>query len=255
MAAKPAETSLSQPFDGACSSDRICPSDTRAVSLHFMLAAEDVGYCADRLDRLSGINAAHEQLRVLYLDTPDHAIAGLGLGFGICRRDSTGKSGRWKRFVEPMSSATPKSPRHALAACLREAAAIEIVAQLGTKQWLWSFSCDGSPAEARLEQTTVVMNGKTAVLGSFRLICAAPNAAFFRFVAEICEPDRLRLSAESDLARAYRLCGGPSAPHVLAFAPNLDAKMDAGAAFRVIAAACFDHFLLNETLIRATKDR
>ena len=261
MAAKPAETGLSQPSDGAYLPDSgflpdcVCPSDNRAVSLHFMLAAEDIGYCADKLDRLSGTSAVHEQLRVIYLDTPDHAITGHGLGFGICHRDSTGKSGRWKRFVEPLSSATSKGLHHALAACLRRAAAIEVMAQAGTEQWLWSFSCDGSLAQARLERTTIVMNGKTAVLGSFRLICAAPNAAFFRFVAEICEPDRLRLNAESNLARAYRLCGGPSTPHVLAFTPNLDTKMDAGTAFRVIATACFDHFLLNETLIRATKDR
>ena len=249
MAAKPAETSVSQPPDG------FCRSDSRALSLHFTLAGEDVAHCADKLDRLSGGKATHEQIRAVYLDTPDYAIAGLGLGFGIRRRSGTSKYGRWKRFVEPLSPATPKTARHARASCLRRASAIDVVAQAETQRWLWSFFCDGTAAEARLDRENFVVNGKTVVLGSLSLRCDAPNAAFLHFVTEICEPDRLRLSAESNLARAYRLCGGQSARYVAAFAPPLDADMDAGAAFRAIATACFDQFLLNEALIRATGDR
>ncbi|MHB8886502.1 MAG: CYTH and CHAD domain-containing protein [Methylovirgula sp.] len=252
MAAMPAETSLSQPSDGICPSNSICRFDTRAISLHFTLASEDVSRCAESLDRLSGVKATHEQIRAVYLDTPDYAIAGLGLAFGIRRRSGTGKYGGWKRFVEPLSPATPKAARRARASCLRQATAIDVVAQAETQRWLWSFFCGGTLIEARLERANIVMNGKTAVLGSLSLRCDAPNAAFLRFVAEICEPDRLRLSAASDLARAYRLCDGPSASYVAAFAPNLDADMDAGAAFRTIATACFDQFLLNEALIRAT---
>ncbi len=259
MTAVPAEASAPEPSAGAR------PPIGHAVSLRFVLAAEDADHLAERLDRLSGVGAASETLRVVYLDTPDHAIAALGLGFGIRRRGESGPAsgqraavvGRsgWKRFIEPLSAATPRTARRELGRCLRHATAIEVAAQVETQRRLWSFPCGDSHAGVSLDRSTAAMSGKEVVLASARFACDAPNAEFFRFVTEACEADSLRLSAESDLARAYRSCDGPNAPNVMAFAPELDADMDAGAAFRVIAAACFDQFLLNETAIRATGDR
>lgn len=250
MTADPAETSSPQPSGGPC------PRNSNAVSFNFILADEDVDHCADMLNRLSGAKTTDEMLHIIYLDTPDDAIARLGLGFSIRRRGGTGsRRGGWKRFVEALSPATPKTARRTLAACLQQAASIEVVARTETRRRVWSFSCGGMAAEGRLDRSSVVMNDKKAVLGSFRLTCDAPNVEFFRLVTEACAPDRLRLSAESDLARAYRLCDGPNAPYVTAFAPDLNATMDAETAFRTIATACFNHFLLNETAIRAKGDR
>lgn len=239
-AATPAETSPPQPARGG-----------HAVSFHFTLAAEDVGRCAESLDRLSGAETTDEMLHVIYLDTPDHAIARIGLGFGVRRRDGAGKRGGWKRFVELLSPATPKTARRALAGCLRKAGAIDVVARVETQRRLWSFSCAEAHGEARFDRSSIVMNGKTTVLCSSWLACDASNAEFLRLIAEAGERDGWRLSAESDSARAYCLCDDPNARHVTAFAPKLDADMDAGTAFRTVATACFDQFLLNEAAIRA----
>ena len=239
--------------------------ECRAVSLHFVLAPEDAGHFSERLDRLSGASAATEKVRSIYLDTPDHAITALGLGFGVRQRReavslaaearSVTNRSAWKRIVEPLSAATAKGAKRKLKFCLRSASAIEVVARVETQRHLWSVACGESQAKVGLDRSTVLMNGGEVTLASVRFACAAPNADFFRLVTDACEVGGLRLSAESDLARAYRLCDSPNATHVTAFTPDLNTDMDAAAAFRTIATACFDHFLLNETAIRTTGDR
>ncbi len=247
MAAGPAEAEAPEPSENAR------PSPSHAVSLGFALAVEDVDYFAERLDRLSGVAAANMVFRAVYLDTPDHAIAGLGLGFGIRRRD-LGKRAGWKRFVAPLSAATPKTARRELGHCLRRAAGISVVARVETQRRLWLLRWGDCQAEVRLDRSTALMNSKEVGVASASFASDAPNADFFHFVTAACDPDRLRLSAESDLLRIYRLCDGPLPPYVVAFAPELDADMEAAAGFRAVATACFDQFLLNEAAIRVTGD-
>lgn len=258
MVAMPDEAGAFEPSDSAGL------SECHAVSLRFELKPEDADHFAERLDRSGGLCDAIEKIRGVYLDTPEYAIAALGLGFGIRQRSkmvvvaghvtSDAKRRGWKRFVEPLSAATPISARRMLKSSLRDALAIDVVARVETQSHVWSVACGESQAQIVLDRSTVLMNGKEVTLASVRFACDAANADFFRLVPEVCEADRLRLNAESDLARAYRLCGGPSKPYVTAFAPDLDANMDAAAAFRTIATACFDQFLLNETAVRATAD-
>jgi CHAD domain-containing protein len=259
MAGVPAEAAAPEPVDNA----RRSPN--RAVSLSFVLAAEDADGFAARLNRLSGVGAANLASRTVYLDTPDHAITGLGLGFGIRRRNTTKRSG-WKRFVTPLSAATPKSARRRLNHSLRCAAAISVVACVETQRRQWLLRFDDCQAELRLDCSTAQMNGREVAVASASFTSNAPNADFFQFVAAACDPEKLRLSAESDLLRIFRLNHdgfglkqskviGPLPPHLTAFAPDLDAAMDAAAGFRTIAMACFDQFLLNEAAIRATGDR
>ncbi len=249
MAAAPAEASAPKTSAG------LRPSVARAVSFRFALAPEDGDAFAARLEQLSGVAATNTVIDTIILDTPDHAIAGSGLGFGIRRSGDAGGRRGWKKFVTPLSSATPKAARRGLNRSLRRADAISVVARVETRRRLWELRFGECRAELWVDLSTGQMNGKEIAVASAIFASDAPNADFCHFVTAVCDPERLRLCAESDLRRIYRLCEGALPAHVTAFAPELDADMDAAAAFRVIATACFDQFLLNEAAIRATGDR
>lgn len=223
------------------------------AALRFVLAVENVEALAKRLDRLSGLRALRAQFQSIVLDTPDYAIARAGLQFGIKRR-LVGNRGGWKRFAEDLSVATPRSARGLLKKNLHQADVIEAMAQIATRRRFWLLRFGECRADITLDQLTARVNDKEIEVASVTFASPAASTDFFNFVTAAVDPDRLRLSAESDPQRIYRLAGVLPTPYVLAFAPILHPRMDAATAFRATAAACFDQFLMNEAAFRATGD-
>ncbi len=99
------------------------------------------------------------------------------------------------------------------------------------------------------------VNGKQIALAAVTFSSKAPSDDVFSFIIAACDEEELRLSAESDLLRVFRLRGSSVPQHISSLTPELSASMDAAAGFRAIAMACFDQFLLNELVVRATGDR
>lgn len=225
----------------------------RAAALHFVLGPEYVEAFTERLDRLSGLRAMRAQFQTIVLDTQDHAIASAGLQFGIRRRMIGGRGG-WKRILEDLSTATPRSARRQFKDVLRQGHAIVATAQIATKRRFWLLRFGDCRADITLDHMIAATDEKQVALASVTFATPAANSDFFDFVTAAFDPERLRPSAESDLQRIYRLFGEPLAPYALAFPPVLRPRMDAAAALRATASACFDQFLLNEAAIRATGD-
>lgn len=223
------------------------------VALQFALAAEDVDALVKRLDRLSGLRAMTAQFQTIVLDTPDHAIAAAGLQFGIKRR-LVGNRGGWKRFVEDLSVATPRSARGLLKKILRHTEAVDVAAQIATKRRFWLLRFGECRADITLDHLTALVGETEIVVASVTFASPAANTDFFDFVTAAVDPGRLRLSAESNLQRIYRSAGVLPTPYVNAYAPALHQRMDAATAFRATASACFDQFLMNEAAFRASGD-
>ncbi len=224
------------------------------AALRFALAAEDIDALVKRLDRLSGLRAMTAQFQAIVLDTPEHAIANAGLQFGI-RRRLIGNRGGWKRFAEDLSVATPRSARGLLKKILRQAEVVDVAAQIATKRRFWLLRFGECRADITLDHLTALIGETEVVVASVTFASPAANADFFDFVTAAVDPSRLRLSAESNLLRIYRLVGVLATSYVYAFAPALHSRMNAAAAFRATASACLDQFLMNEAAFRTTGDR
>ncbi|HEY5225288.1 MAG TPA: CHAD domain-containing protein [Methylovirgula sp.] len=226
----------------------------RATPLRFVLPPEAVDRFAQRLDQHDGIAAMSTASSTIYLDTPGLEFAGAGMSFGIVRDMDRGTRAGWKRFAAPVSDMTPRSAVHGFKRTLRGAADIIVVARVDAQRREWALRFGGCEAEMRLDCASVLLDGKDVTLATVTCASDAPNANFVDFLTSACDADALRLTAESDAQRVYRL-GGARASHVLAFVPQLDARMSAAEAFCEIATACLGQFLLNEVAIRATGDR
>ncbi|HLH12514.1 MAG TPA: CHAD domain-containing protein, partial [Methylovirgula sp.] len=109
-------------------------------------------------------------------------------------------------------------------------------------------------AEIRLERLRLIAGRKQASLAVATFTCPNGAADFFRFIAEICASAKLHLSAGSAALQAYRHFGALRAMHVSAFAPKLRSEMTVEDAFKTIARACLDQFLLNESAVRLGAD-
>ncbi len=209
----------------------------------------------------------------LYLDTPEAAIENHGLALGIHRAgeitsdyvkmavDSAARGlpppNGWAQCVEPLSAATPVEARRWLQSFLRRQDAqqsLRILFQIETQASRWRINTGSAEAEISLDRSRITANRQQTSFAIVTFTCQCDPADFFRLLAEICTPTKLRMSAEEAVLRGYRFCGDLRTSHVTAFAPKLTANMDAVTAFQTIARACFDQFLLNEAAIRQSRE-
>jgi triphosphatase len=245
------------------------------TSCKFDLVPQDRDWLIATLRRLDAKRTGETKSLSLYLDTPDAAVGNLGFGFGL-RRSGTATSadikraidkaargaaarGGWTRFVEPLSAATSAQARRRLGSLLRRRdtqKSLGCIFRTETQESLWSVNSGSGVAEIILNRARVTANGKGVLLAFVTFTCKAGTAAdFFRLVAEICAPAKLRITAQDIALRSYRLSGRLRTFHVSAHAPELAASLDSATAFRTIARATFDQFLLNETAVRLARDR
>lgn len=224
----------------------------RAASFIFALAPDQVEAIAQRLTQLSGAAAALSRVELIILDTPEAAIAKAGLVFAV-KRSLDSKRRGWKRTVAPLS-ARSTTPRGALKKILKQAADIKVLARVETEQRFWPLRFGDRRAEITLDHASARMNGKEVAVASLTCASDAAKIDFFNFVTAAFDPERMRLIAETDLERIYRLCDGPLDPYVTATLPKLDADMDAAEGFRTVAGACLTQILANEAAIRASDD-
>lgn len=226
-----------------------------AIDLHFILAPERVAHFAETLDQLSGVAPSLSEFRIVCLDSRDDSVAGLGLCYGLKSNGGPGRQSAWRKFVAPLSKATPKSARRSLKELLQESGRIVAVARVETQRRRWAFRLNESRAEVILDNSAVQVNGKQIGLAAVTFSSKAPSNDVFSFVNTACNEGDLRLSAESDLLRVFRLRSSAVPQHIGSLTPELSAAMDAAAGFRAIATACFDQFLLNESVVRTMGDR
>ncbi len=248
---------------------------TREISCKFNLEPQDCDWLIATLGRYGAEPLGETKDFALYLDAPDAAIGNHGLALGIHRageitsddvKTAVDKAARglpapngWMRLVEPLSAATPVGARRWLQSLLRRQDAqqsLRVLFQIETQGSRWRVTAGGANAEISLDRARIAANRKQASFAIVTFGCkASPAADFFRFLTEICGPTKLRMSAEGIALRGYRFCGNLRDSHVSAFPPKLATNMDAATAFRTIARACFDQFLLNEAAIRLTRER
>jgi triphosphatase len=224
------------------------------VSLHFVLAPDHIAAFAAHVAEVSGAAPVESEFRVVCLDTRDDAFARLGLCHGLKSIGGPARQSGWHKFVVPLSAATPKPSRRLLKQTL-DSGRIIAVARVETERRRWPLRFPTCRAEVSLDSSTVLMGGTQMLLASVTFSSKVPTADFFRFVADICDPARLRLSAETDLLRVTRLRGSRAPQYAPAFDAKLSAAMTAAEGFRAIAAACFEQFLLNEAAIRGSRER
>lgn len=229
----------------------MCVSD-KGISLRFALPPENANRFAQRLDEQGGEPASSSNSSIIYLDTAAFDFAASGISFGIARGSSREKRG-WKRFAAPLSDTTPGAALHRFKGKLRDAAEILVVARVEAQHREWALQAGDCEAQLRLDSVKAHIDGKEAALATFTCTSDASNANFVHFIGQACQSDGLRLTADSDAERVYRLCGALP-PYVTASAPHLHPGVSAAEAFRVIAGNCLDQFLLNEAAIRAAGD-
>jgi triphosphatase len=241
------------------------------ISCRFDLDPEDCGWLSAALTRLGAKLTEETKAFTLYLDTETGAIGNYGLTLSIRHRgeitsddikatiSNTAKGlsalDGWTRSVEPLSAATPPEAHRWLGALLRghdTQQSLRLLFRIETQGQRWRTRAGDT--EISLDRACITANRSQASFATVDFV-GKREADFFQLLAEINVPPKLRMSAETVALRGYRFCGVLRDSYVTAFAPKLAANMDAATAFRVMARACFDHFLVNEASVRKTRER
>ncbi len=115
------------------------PVAPASLDLHFVLAPENAAHFAETIDRLSGVAPTLSEFRIVCLDSRDDAFARLGLCYGLKSNGGPGRQSAWRKFVAPLSKATPKNARRALKELLQESGRILAVARIETQRRRWAF--------------------------------------------------------------------------------------------------------------------
>lgn len=225
------------------------------VTLQFVLAPEYAAAFAAQIAGLSGAAPVESEFRIVCLDTREDTFARLGLCHGLKSTGGPARQSSWRKFVVPLSVATAKPSGRALKQTLDNAGRIVAVARVESQRRRWPLRLATCRAEVSLDSSMAIVGGSQMPLASVTFTSKAPSLDFFHLVAEICDPAKLRLSAETDLLRVTRLRGSKAPQHAPAFDTELSAEMSAADGFRAIASGCFDQFLLNEAAIRGSRDR
>jgi triphosphatase len=242
----------------------------REISRRFELDPQDCGWLAETLARL-GVELTEETRGfALYLDTQAVAIGNHGLALFVHRsgeissndiKATVGNVAQglpapegWTRSAEPLSAATPAEARRWLGSLQRRRSAqsLRVLFQIETQETRWRTRA--GDAEIRLDRARIAANRSQAWFATVNF-AGKRGPDFFRLLAEIAPPAKLRMSAETVALHGYRFCGVLCDSYVTAFAPELAANMDTETAFRSIARACLDHFLVNEAAVRRMRDR
>jgi CHAD domain-containing protein len=243
----------------------------REISCRFDLDPRDCAWLQDALVQFGAKLAEETRDFALYLDTRQAEIGNHGLAFSIRRGGEISSEDvklafgnaaaglpapqGWVRCVEPLSAATPGAARRGFGALLHHRDAqrsLRALFQIETQASRWDVDTGRTAATVRIERARITANRSQASFATAVFLCEAEPADFFRLLAEISA--KLRLSAEEIALRGYRFCSILRESHVTAFAPELRASMDAATAFRTIARACVDHFLVNEVAIRGNRN-
>ncbi len=244
----------------------------REIVCKFDLDPRDCTWLQDALARVGAKPAEETRDFALYLDTQQAEIGGHGLAFSVRRGgEITSEDLKsavanvaaglleppgWVRCVEPLSAATPGEARRWLGSFLHRRDALRslhVLFQIETQASRWHLRAGEADVAVRVECARVSANRSQTSLATVTFLCEAEPLDFFRLLAEISA--KLRLSAEEIALRGYRFCAILRDSHVTAFAPKLTTSMDAATAFRTIARACVDHFLVNEVAVRKQRDR
>lgn len=233
----------------------------------FDLAAQDEAWLKTRLEKFGATRKDIVQTRALYLDTPDGAIAALGLALGLRRSRKMPAAGasrrapaappqRWSRFIEEISPLP--APRARLDTQLRDMTTREALALVATRdsvETAYDAQFGDAFVDVRAERSTIGINGKTCVVATVTLrLVMGDLADFLRGIRSFADPTEMRLCDETALIRGRRLLRADRDVHVGAFAPRLGRAMDVSTAFQEIAGACFDQYLRNEAAVRELRD-
>jgi CHAD domain-containing protein len=244
----------------------------REISCRFDLDPQDCAWLQETLARLGANPAEKTRDFALYLDTQEAEIGNHGLALSVRRSGEIApedlKSGvasfacglqeppGWVRCVEPLSAATSGAARRWLGSILRRRDALQnlrILFQIETQASRWNAAPGRANVAIHIERARVSANRTQASFATAAFLCDGEPTEFFRLLAEISA--KLRMSAEEIALRGYRFCAILRDSHITAFPPKLVASTDAATAFRTIARACVDHFLLNEAAVRMKRDR
>jgi triphosphatase len=242
-------------------------------SLAFSLDPRDCEKLVAQLGIAGARWTAETKILSLYLDTPESAIGKLGFAYGIRRRgDATlndaqqaldrfmrglpGQKG-WTIFRHAMSVAAPSDGRK-LQGLLRTANTkqqLEVAFQSETKRSFWSLPVAGGSAGMVLEQAAVAGMGDTRLAHLTVTYAAAFAADVFDFIAAAAKVVPFRMTGETLALEAYRHLGRLDVPLPGAITPRLTLDMSAATAFRVIAHATIDHFLLAQARVCFLSDK
>jgi CHAD domain-containing protein len=232
----------------------------------FDFAPQDDAWLRARLDHFGAVNRGSAQAKAFVLDTADGLIAKLGFAIGTrqrgglvpagSRRTRPSSQSRWTRFIEELSPAPHQRDRldEALQS-LEVREALVVAAAIDTDEVFFAGQRGEAIFEIRVAKSKIAAAGKQLVVATamFRHVSGSVSD-FLRAVGEITDPAKMRLTAEAPMIRARRHLHPGWRNHVGAFTPRLGRAMDMRAAFRAIAEACFDQFLLNEAFVRELRD-
>lgn len=228
----------------------------------FDFAPSDEDWLRTRLQGFGATERGSARLRTLFVDTPDGLIAKLGFALGLRRRlNSTSaraslrarpsSPARWTRFIENLAP----SPRHdkldAALQTLDVREALALVVTSDSVETFFDLRFGSAMVDIRIELShSATAGGALGVATATFRHASGGVGDFLRAVGTIADPAKLRLSAEAAMIRARRRLGLNCRCHVGAFAPRLGRAMDKRQAFREVAWACVDQFLLNEGFVR-----
>lgn len=205
------------------------------------------------------------ELRAVYFDTPDRALARAGLSLRI-RRSPQGlvqtlkaaqgaavglfARAEWEQpATEERPVIAPGSPAEALIG--DHAAGLAPVFRVEVERRIWIVDWEGARAEVALDQGEIIAADRRTPVRELEIELreGAPEALFawVRRVAEVV-PVRLGVIAKSERGERLRLAL-PAAHKAEPVA--LTREMTAAEAFRAIGLSCLRQFRLNEDLLRA----
>jgi triphosphatase len=247
---------------------------TYDIACRFELDPRDCDWLLADLRRIGAEPTDGTKDFALYLDTPETAIANRGMALCIHHagdiasndvKTAIDRAARglpaakgWTRSIEPLSAATPVEARRWLSSFLRREDTrrkLRVLFQIETQANRWHADTGCAKTEISLARARVTADRKQAPFAVVSFASKTGAEDFLALLGEIYAPTKLRMSAEEIALRGYRFCGHLRDSHITAFAPKLAADMNVSTAFRTIARACFDQFLLNEPAIRLTRNR
>jgi inorganic triphosphatase YgiF len=220
--------------------------------------------------RASPILAAEpdcKQLRAVYHDTPDQALAEAGFSLRIRtadgQRTQTVKAGgaasaglfvrsEWEMPVEDdkpvLDHSTP------ILAKLGEATEqIAPLFEVTVERCAWDLHESDSSIELVLDQGEIHAHGRTAVVSEIELELKQGSASdLFRLAHKLDAIAPVRVGVLSKSERGYRLGRQPKSAFK-AEGITLDPEMDVATAFQHVAQSCLRQFRLNEQILLETR--
>jgi inorganic triphosphatase YgiF len=231
----------------------VAPSELEKVLAHPLLSKDSDG-------------SATQTLHSTYFDTPDHALQQAGISLRVRRnggqRIQTIKAARlpdgvaltrneWEHEVAGDSPDYTVAEETAFKPFLEHSASIQPVFRVTTERTVHTVSFESSIIKVAADDSKAEGKERMVSFGELELeLKDGTPADLFRLALALSTATPLRLSFKTKAERGFEAASGEQPTRIKAPPVVLKRKMTSAAAFRTIGAACLQHLMANEAIVR-----